>query len=146
MRCSSQSINQSIVMTRNIKLYRNFSKTFFFSGDMCFRNVTKTWFQLPRKAGEVQLWSDRVLCYVLVEEMPKLWRGTLKFYETFSNNFLMAVTNDNHRYSKRNLLRTKGFDQKLNRRLNHRPMVSLSLTSMFRIPNDVSRTEQPSVA
>ena len=56
----------------------------------------------------------------------------------------MAVTNDNYRYSKRNLVRTEGFDQKLNRSFNQRPMVSLSLTSMFRILNDVSRTEQPS--
>ena len=57
----------------------------------------------------------------------------------------MAAPNDNYRYSERNLVRTEGFDQKLNRSLNHRPMVSPSLTSMLRIPHDVSRTEQPSV-
>ena len=51
----------------------------------------------------------------------------------------MAAPNDNYRYSKRNLVG-------VNRSFNHRPMVSLSLTSMFRILNDVSRTEQPSVA
>ena len=51
----------------------------------------------------------------------------------------MAAPNDNYRYSERNLV------QILNRSLNHRPMVSPSLTSMLGIPNDVSRTEQPSV-
>ena len=57
----------------------------------------------------------------------------------------MAAPNDNYRYSERNLVRTEGFDQKLNRSLNHRPMVSSSLISMLRIPNDVSRTEQLSL-
>ena len=52
----------------------------------------------------------------------------------------MAAPNDNYWYSERNLVRTEGFDQKLNR-----PMVSPSLTSMLGIPNDVSRIEQPSV-
>ena len=52
----------------------------------------------------------------------------------------MAAPNDHHRYSERNLVRTEGFDKKLNRSLTNP-----SLTLMDRIPNDVRWTEQPSV-
>ena len=58
----------------------------------------------------------------------------------------MAAQNDNHRYSKRNLVRTESFDENLNRGVNHRHIVSSSLTFRDRIPNDVRCTGKPSLA
>ena len=60
--------------------------------------------------------------------------------ETFSSKFLMAAQNDNHRYSKRNLVRTESFDKNLNRGVNRRHIVSSTLTFRDRIPNDVRCT------
>ena len=57
----------------------------------------------------------------------------------------MAAQNDSYRFSTRNLVRTEGFDKKLNRSFNHRHIVSSTVTFMDRIPNDVRRTGQPSV-
>ena len=72
-------------------------------------------------------------------------RNFRRLNETFSSKLLMAAQNDNHRYSKRNLVRTESFDKKLNRGANHRLIVSPILTSMDLIQNDGRRTGQPSV-
>ena len=58
----------------------------------------------------------------------------------------MAAQNDNHRYSKRNLVRTESFDKNLNRGVNRRHIVSSTLTFRDRIPNDVRCTGKPSLA
>ena len=63
----------------------------------------------------------------------------------FPKKVFVAAQNDSYRYSTRNLVRTEGFDKKLNRSFNHRLIVSSIVTFMDRIPNVVRRTRLPSV-